>query len=691
MKKLSKRVLAVILTIAMLLPMGTFGVVSNAEINIPSDAVMFNGNAYKVYKDSLSWVEAKEYCEKLGGHLATIVSEEEQRFIEGIIEDVEQPYVRLGACRDADNNFVWVTSEPFEYTNWAKGEPNNIRNSEKYLMLYTAISGFETGKWNDTATNYPNYKYAFVCEWENAQRYPDGYDPLKDKYPFTNPAHSISYDKFYNLFGALWGSTLYAMHAKDGNNGTCFGMAVTTGSLLKGYCSLDDISYLDEQGNKANPSCIHDVWNGSANHQDFYIDSLRMRVSDYIDYGFVYQWGPWELLIDNNIVDDIDSISVKNRLKSIYDDVYDYVYNDGEPVVINMLKNGSDGHTVLATGLSDGCTNDGVQYTEILIDDSNYLEERSIILFKNESGEYYDWYFEFKPGDIFKAKNAKIQGCNPCNMFSVAMKKMVMFGNAYNLCEDYRLILVEKDVSVENVSDLLRRQILWVPVVGFGSTENNSEQTEVTEQLYWMDRSYTEPLSFSTNDMSGCVEYANYESAVTINLPADSTCDMNTDENGHIIFTMTDTANKDIEFTHTTIDANGETVSLTVKGTAFSDVIGTETSDGVQVTGLNDITVTLETADGSSETSAKVTDGETVNITVDDPNNTVTTDWQCKHPDDNHDGVCDNCGEDFTKDCDCFCHSESKFMQFIYKIVRFLWKLFGIEDRHFCDCGKAHW
>ena len=61
------------------------------------------------------------------------------------------------------------------------------------------------------------------------------------------------------------------------------------------------------------------------------------------------------------------------------------------------------------------------------------------------------------------------------------------------------------------------------------------------------------------------------------------------------------------------------------------------------------------------------------------------------HPDSNHDGICDNCGEDFTKDCDCFCHSESKFMQFIFKIVRFLWKLFGIEDRHFCACGKAHW
>lgn len=62
-------------------------------------------------------------------------------------------------------------------------------------------------------------------------------------------------------------------------------------------------------------------------------------------------------------------------------------------------------------------------------------------------------------------------------------------------------------------------------------------------------------------------------------------------------------------------------------------------------------------------------------------------------------GTCTECGDvdpDYNNgddndnsDCDCICHNSNKFVQFIYKIVRWFRKLFNI--RKTCDCGVVHY
>ncbi|MCD7775026.1 MAG: leucine-rich repeat protein [Clostridiales bacterium] len=49
----------------------------------------------------------------------------------------------------------------------------------------------------------------------------------------------------------------------------------------------------------------------------------------------------------------------------------------------------------------------------------------------------------------------------------------------------------------------------------------------------------------------------------------------------------------------------------------------------------------------------------------------------------------DTAADDPTVSCTHFCHSESSFIQLFYKIIRFLWKIFGINQ--YCECGEAHW
>ncbi len=65
------------------------------------------------------------------------------------------------------------------------------------------------------------------------------------------------------------------------------------------------------------------------------------------------------------------------------------------------------------------------------------------------------------------------------------------------------------------------------------------------------------------------------------------------------------------------------------------------------------------------------------------------------HHDGDGNGKCDSCNSAYyndgesSKTCGCICHKENFFMQIIYKILRFFWKLFKIG--HTCDCGFEHY
>ena len=58
------------------------------------------------------------------------------------------------------------------------------------------------------------------------------------------------------------------------------------------------------------------------------------------------------------------------------------------------------------------------------------------------------------------------------------------------------------------------------------------------------------------------------------------------------------------------------------------------------------------------------------------------------HKDNDGDGICDGCKESIKAD-GCICHKDSGFMKFIYKILKFFWKLFKINP--VCACGAKHY
>ena len=87
-------------------------VVSAAEDKTVVDDVKtaseFNGSYYKVYDEvELNWTEASEFCESLGGHLVTITSEAEQKFVESLLQNHNKNFYWLGAYED-QNQWIWV-------------------------------------------------------------------------------------------------------------------------------------------------------------------------------------------------------------------------------------------------------------------------------------------------------------------------------------------------------------------------------------------------------------------------------------------------------------------------------------------------------------------------------------------------------------------------------------------------------
>jgi hypothetical protein len=130
-----------------------------------------NGHAYQLIESQKTWTEAGSHCDSLGGYLVTITSKGEENFISDKILRHSGKDIWAGATdKDVEGVWKWITNEPFDYTNWYTGEPNNENGIEDYLEL-KSFFGF---KWNDV----PNAvkRNWFICEW--------------DKQPDTNRADS---------------------------------------------------------------------------------------------------------------------------------------------------------------------------------------------------------------------------------------------------------------------------------------------------------------------------------------------------------------------------------------------------------------------------------------------------------------------------------------------------------------------
>lgn len=143
----TKRLLATALSLAF-----ASSVFAAAAPATASDATgYFGGHRYDVFEVYAEWSEAAAYCDT-DAHLVTIGSAKENAFVFGL-----SPGAWLGATdEDVEGRWRWVTGEPFAYTNWEPGEPNDANAGEDYVIFG------EGGRWNDVPGE-EIYKHV-VCE-----------------------------------------------------------------------------------------------------------------------------------------------------------------------------------------------------------------------------------------------------------------------------------------------------------------------------------------------------------------------------------------------------------------------------------------------------------------------------------------------------------------------------------------------
>ena len=112
----------------------------------------FNGHRYLFIPSFMTWAEAKAFCEKLGGHLVTITSKEENNFVTSLIPGGSWFWLGLQTTSEGHQ---WVTGEKFSFSSFVD------------LLREQRLGGkiFCGGTW--TSEVYDSVRNSFMIEWES--------------------------------------------------------------------------------------------------------------------------------------------------------------------------------------------------------------------------------------------------------------------------------------------------------------------------------------------------------------------------------------------------------------------------------------------------------------------------------------------------------------------------------------------
>jgi hypothetical protein len=126
----------------------------------------FAGHCYRVLQGSLmTYPEARQLCKAEGALPVSIGSAAEAAAVFALVpKNLQAVWIGLLRNGDGKKSFVWESGEPFGYTSWAPGEPNNSGYQEDCVVLWGPAITMPSlaGSWNDAACWSP--RGAVVCE-----------------------------------------------------------------------------------------------------------------------------------------------------------------------------------------------------------------------------------------------------------------------------------------------------------------------------------------------------------------------------------------------------------------------------------------------------------------------------------------------------------------------------------------------
>lgn len=118
----------------------------------------YSSHSYCYFDSQMTWTQARDFAESLGGHLVTINSREERDFMAANFPDT---FGWIGII-NAGGDLAWVTGEPVEYTDICQDQPSNFDDYGIYGFIYNNM------QWGFTYNDDVEYHYGFYVEWDQA-------------------------------------------------------------------------------------------------------------------------------------------------------------------------------------------------------------------------------------------------------------------------------------------------------------------------------------------------------------------------------------------------------------------------------------------------------------------------------------------------------------------------------------------
>jgi cysteine-rich repeat protein len=119
--------------------------------------------------DAAPFEGAQQACQQRGAHLATIASAEENAIARKLVNNSKWigGLEDVSAMSQGTGQYAWLTAEPFDYSNWQQGEPNQMEfhcpNNFNEHCYEHCISLLGDGTWADRRCDMSD---GYVCEWE---------------------------------------------------------------------------------------------------------------------------------------------------------------------------------------------------------------------------------------------------------------------------------------------------------------------------------------------------------------------------------------------------------------------------------------------------------------------------------------------------------------------------------------------